>query len=112
MTGPVDPLRALERRQTRRRAEDRRASPAADGGANLPVVIETAGPRPQDRPDPSAADAAAAFAAHLYGQTGQKRGLRAGQPAIDQARAAYLGAEFSGPDDRRPPKGLLKKAEI
>jgi len=48
----------------------------------------------------------------MYGQTGQKRGLRGGLPVIDKARAAYLETEFSGPDDRRPPKGLLKKTEI
>jgi hypothetical protein len=112
MTGPIDPSRPFaDRRQSRRRAEDvARAAEVVDGGTNLPVVLE-------DQPDPAAppppkAEGYAAFAAHLYGQTGQKRGLRGGQPVIDAARSAYLEAEYSGPADRRPPKGLLKKTEI
>lgn len=110
MTGSVDPARPFERRQTRRRAEDASRQAAADGGTNLPVVIE--GERAGDRTDPAPGDGFSTFTAHVYGQTGQKRGLRGGQPVIDQARAAYLETEYSGPDDRRPPKGLLKKTEI
>lgn len=111
MTGPIDPARAFgDRRQTRRRAEDSaRPAGAADGGTNLPVVIE----QPEAAtPPPPRQDGYAAFAAHLYGQTGQKRGLRGGQPVLDAARTAYLETEYSGPDDRRPAKGLLKKTEI
>ena len=110
MTGSVDPVRPLERRQIRRRAEDASRTAAADGGTNLPVVIEQA--HAEDLSDPPAAAADSVFAAQMYDQSGQKRGLRGGQPVIDQARAAYLETEFSGPDDRRPPKGLLKKTEI
>lgn len=109
MTGPVDPIRAFERRQTRRRADDA-TRPAGEGGTNLPAIIEAA--HAEDLSDPAPAEAFSTFAAQMYGQTGQKRGLRGGQPVIDKARAAYLETEFSGPDDRRPPKGLLKKTEI
>lgn len=111
MTGPIDPLRPFgDRRQSRRRAEDA-ARPAglADGGTNLPAVIEA--PEPATPPPPRP-DGYAAFAAHVYGQSGQKRGLKGGRPVLDAARAAYLEAEFSGPADRRPAKGLLKKTEI
>lgn len=112
MTGPIDPLRPFgERRQSRRRAEDAaRSAPAADGGTNLPVVIE-----PQDLPhhaDAPRPEAHTAFAAHIYGQREQRRGLRGGKPVLDAARSAYLETEYSGPDDRRPEKGLLKKTEI
>ncbi|MDP1630916.1 MAG: hypothetical protein Q8L66_05795 [Caulobacter sp.] len=117
MTGPVDPVRPFERRQARRRAEDGARGPAPDGGTNLPAVIESPPPgdRHADHPDladPSPTRGFTAFAAHVYGQSGQKRGLRGGQPVIDRARAAYLETEYSGPEDRRPAKGLLKKTEI
>lgn len=112
MTGPIDPLRPYgERRQSRRRAEDaERSAPSADGGTNLPVVIEA-----QEAPhhaDPVKPEAHTAFAAHIYGQAEQRRGLRGGKPVLDAARSAYLETEYSGDDDRRPPKGLLKKTEI
>lgn len=53
-----------------------------------------------------------AFAAQLLGQPGQKRGLRAGPPAIDAARTAYKKTEYSGPADRRPPAGGAARKEI
>jgi hypothetical protein len=111
MTGPIDPARPFgDRRQSRRRAEDvLRPAGTVDGGTNLPVVID----QPEAAtPPPPKQDGYAAFAAHLYGQDGQRRGLRGGQPVLDAARAAYLETEFSGPADRRPPKGVLKKTEI
>lgn len=113
MTDPIDPIRAAaDRRQQRRRAEDayRPAAPA-DGGTNLPVVVEPQ-PRTRARAEAPAPESFTTFTAHIYGQTGQKRGIRAGQTAIDQARSTYLETEYSGPDDRRPPKGLLKKTKI
>ena len=113
MTGPIDPTRPYgERRQSARRAEDMPRK-AADGGANLPAVIEASEPGPDAAiPPPPRPEGYAAFAAHLYGQSGQKRGLRGGQPVLDAARSAYLETEYSGPADRRPPKGVLKKTEI
>ena len=110
MTDAVDPVRPFERRQIRRRAEDTSRAAPADGGTNLPVVIETA--HAEEIADPPPAQGYSVFTAQVYGQTGQKRGLRGGQPVIDQARAAYLETEYSGSDDRRPPKGLLRKTEI
>ena len=111
MTGPIDPTRPYgERRHTARRAEDvSRKAPA--GGANLPAVIEAPEPDAATPPPPKP-EGFAAFAAHLFGQSGQKRGLRGGQPVLDAARSAYLETEYSGPSDRRPPKGVLKKTEI
>ena len=54
----------------------------------------------------------AAFEAQILGQPGVKRGLRGGQPVLDHARAAYLGAEYSGPADRRPPSGVVARKKI
>ncbi len=117
MTERVDPVppvgprdrRDAERRQAERR-EDRRAA-AASAKQTLPVrvqeTIEPANPAEDHAP----LDPAAAFAAQLIGQSGQKRGLKGGPPVLDQARSTYLGAEYSGGKDRRPPAGVVKKTE-
>ena len=62
--------------------------------------------------DTAPLDPAAAFAAQLMGQTGQRRGLKGGPPVMDAARTSYLGTEYSGEKDRRPPAGLVKKTDI
>ncbi len=54
----------------------------------------------------------ATFTAQMMGQTGVRRGLKGGAPVLKQARSAYLETEYSGPNDRRPPTGLLRKTEI
>ena len=117
MTDPTDPQNgeAYARRSSRpRRAGDSVQGDFGDAdrpSSTLPVV---AGP-PQAHRRPSAdtaAKAAAAFAAHVMGQAGQKRGLRGGPQVLDHARSTYLGTEWSGHADRRPPKGVITKTEI
>ena len=73
-------------------------------------VVEDETPSPP--PEPPRRGSLAAFAAHLMGQRGQKRGLRGGQEVLDAARSTYLGTEYSGESDRRPKAGLLKKTNI
>ena len=116
MTDPIDPLgrEPYARRSNRpRRAGDPVQGDAetdARPRANLPVI---AGPvESRQRPTDAAAKAAAAFAAHVMGQSGQKRGLRGGPQVLDHARSTYLGTEWSGHADRRPPKGVITKTEI
>ncbi|MCC7268399.1 MAG: hypothetical protein IT546_13830 [Caulobacteraceae bacterium] len=113
MSDPIDPLRAV--RGPQRRSGRERRAPTGDDGlpANLPAVAESE-PEPAAAPrEPKAAsDGALAFAAQLLGQPGQKRGLRAGAPALDAARSAYKKTEYSGPADRRPPAGRAAKTEI
>jgi hypothetical protein len=113
MTGPIDPIK---RAQAGRRAlpaprdDDR---PEADGDEDVIYVRdEQPLPPPQSRGSSRAQDAFATFAAHLMGQSGQKRGLRGGQEVLDTARSTYLGTEYSGRADRRPKAGLIKKTEI
>ncbi len=53
-----------------------------------------------------------AYVAQLYGQSGQRRGLHGGVPVLEAARAAYLEAEYSGENDRRPPQGVILKKAI
>lgn len=108
MNGPIDPLR--------RPGPARRALPAPRDGQRhedeqeAVFVVEEDAPPP--RQDPPRREGFAAFAAHVMGQSGQKRGLRGGQEVLDTARSTYLGTEYSGPADRRPPTGLLKKTKI
>ncbi|PIB90475.1 hypothetical protein [Caulobacter sp. FWC2] len=109
MSGPIDPLR--------RPGPARRALPAPRDGERpeteeeVVFVVEEDAPPPRQEPPPRRGGFAA-FAAHVMGQPGQKRGLRGGQEVLDTARSTYLGTEYSGPADRRPPTGLLKKTKI
>ncbi|CAN5323853.1 hypothetical protein BH10PSE2_BH10PSE2_06710 [soil metagenome] len=54
----------------------------------------------------------AAFAAQIIGQGGQRNGIRGGPPVMDGARSAYLGTEYSGDKERRPPIGKTKSTDI
>jgi hypothetical protein len=108
-----DSLSQVARIQPQRRAGRRTTDPAiaraeaeeeAEARTNLPVPV--AAPLRQDKPS------GAAFEAHLMGQDGQRRGLRGGPPVLNSARSAYLGAEYAGPADRRPPRGAIKKTEV
>ncbi len=81
-----------------RRKNDRRAGPKAA----LPV------PAPKTKAE-KAADAAVE-AQILSG--GQKRGLKGGPETLERARTTYLGTEYSGAKDRRPPKGRITKTEV
>jgi hypothetical protein len=74
---------------------------------NLPALIVG-----ETRRDESPKARATAFDAQVSGQTGQRRGLRGGQPVLNAARAAYLDAEWRGHDDRRLPVGALRAVEI
>ena len=113
MNGPIDPIRRAQ--------AARRALPAPRDAAEDPARPETDGEEDvtfvrDEQPAPPPRDqrrgAFATFAAHLMGQSGQKRGLRGGQEVLDAARSTYLGTEYSGPADRRPKAGLIKKTEI
>lgn len=78
-----------------------------EGTARLPVRVagSTAAAAPVVGPP-------AAFLAQALGQGGARRGLRGGPPVLASARAAYLGAEWSGPQDRRPAPGLLRRDRV
>jgi hypothetical protein len=109
MNGPIDPIR--------RSGPARRALPAPREGdrheteEEVVFIVEDDAPPPRQEPPPRR-EGFAAFAAHVMGQPGQKRGLRGGQEVLDAARSTYLGTEYSGPADRRPQTGLLKKTKI
>ncbi|PZR31268.1 hypothetical protein [Caulobacter segnis] len=108
MTGPIDPIRRL--------GFSRRAHSASRDAGRHPDEDDVGPSAPDEdgRPasPPPRGEGFAAFAAHLMGQVGQKKGLRGGQEVLNAARSTYLGTEYSGPADRRPKAGLLKKTNI
>lgn len=89
-------------------ANDQVEEPEAPRAAGLPAVVPAAARVLGD----TSRDPAAAFAAQLIGQDGQKRGLRAGPAMIGQAQGAYNRIEWSGSKDRRARKGRTARTEV
>ncbi len=108
MNGPIDPIRRLS--LTRRALPAPRDADRHEETEEVVLTVEDEDEQPA--PAPPRREGFAAFAAHLMGQVGQKRGLRGGQEVLNAARSTYLGTEYSGPADRRPKAGLLKKTNI
>ena len=130
---PVGAVRARDRRAAERRTAERREEKAAqdsavqDRAASASRALVPAGevvdhPEAGDR-DPATSAArtrkarlqttgAAAYAAQVLGQGGQRNGIRGGPPVMDAARATYLGAQYSGDEERRPPSGTTKRTEV
>jgi hypothetical protein len=108
MTSPIDPIRKAQpsRRARKAAAEPTDETSKADS-ANLPVPVGKA--RTVQAPPPAGGGA---IEAQILGQTGARRGLRAGPTAIDTAKHAYNRAEWSGKKDRRAPKGRAAKTDV
>ena len=108
MADSIDPAppAPVDRRGQDRRGGDRRGAREAFK-SQLPVVVS---PQPPPSPDERKSDSA--FVAQLYGQRGQKNGLKGGQPVLDEARSAYREAEWWGAADRRTPAGRITKKDI
>lgn len=110
---PVEPVqRRGDRRAAERRAEERRAGSTSRALVPVDFPVEPAEPPARPAPTPPAGPGAAVFAAQIMGQTGQRRGLKAGPPALDAARTAYLGTEHSGAAERRPQPGKAKDTDV
>ncbi|KRA61725.1 hypothetical protein ASD79_06340 [Caulobacter sp. Root655] len=107
MNGPIDPIRRAQ--ATRRALPAPRETDRPEADDEEVTFVRDEEPAP---PPPPRRGAFATFAAHIMGQSGQKRGLRGGQEVLDAARSTYLGTEYSGQADRRPKAGLIKKTEI
>jgi hypothetical protein len=104
--GPVDRISRPRRVARRAGVSGRRAGDQP--AETLPVRVEP----PAAEPAPATPAGPAAYAAQVMGQGGQKRGLRGGPETIDKAKASYLETEWSGPADRRIPRGRIAKTEI
>jgi hypothetical protein len=109
MTSPIDPIRRAQPPRRARKASDL-ANEAfeSDSSANLPVPVGKA--RTAEPPHP--AQGGAAIEAQILGQTGARRGLRAGPTVIDAAKHAYNKTEWSGKNDRRAPQGRAAKTDV
>lgn len=114
MTDAIRPPGPVERRTgDRREGERREGLPPGPAKALVP-----AGELTDETPPETAAEATApppspaAFAAQVLGQDGGRKGLRGGPPVLDAARSTYLGAEYSGPRDRRPKPGKATRTEV
>jgi hypothetical protein len=101
-----------------RRAADRRSGQRREGSSSR-ALVPTQAPidpaEPADRPGTVRgvkAAPAAAFVAQMIGQGGQRNGIRGGPPVLDAARSTYLGTEYSGENERRPPAGKTGDTEV
>ena len=116
VTPAVTRTSSEDRRGQERRSADRRAKKESASRELVPVGKAVhhnpAGPAAQQKPLTEAQAAAAAFAAQMLGQGGQRNGIKGGPPVMDAARSAYLGAEYAGEKDRRPPVGTTKRTDI
>jgi hypothetical protein len=109
MTSSIDPTRRSGPvRRTRKSAPERSEAASEADASNMPVPVG----RAETVPPATPVDGGAAIHAHLLGQTGARRGLRAGATIVDTANSAYNKAEWSGSKDRRAPKGRVAKTDI
>jgi hypothetical protein len=109
MTSPIDPIRRPQPPRRPRRASADGVEEVFDAeSANLPVPVGTA----QTHEPPRPVHGGASIEAQILGQTGARRGLRAGPTAIDTAKHAYNKTEWSGEKDRRSPKGRAAKTDV
>ncbi|MDQ8027529.1 MAG: hypothetical protein REJ23_02295 [Brevundimonas sp.] len=108
----IGPVEGRDRRAADRRTAERRAASASRALVPVGPPAEDAEPPARAAPTPPSDGSAAIFAAQVMGQTGQRRGLKGGQPVLDAARSAYLGTEHSGRNERRPKPGLTEDTDI
>ena len=108
----VGPVEGRDRRAADRRSAERRAAKASRALVPIEAPAETVESPARPSPAPAPDAGAAAFAAQMMGQSGQRRGLKGGAPVLDAARSAYLGAEYSGASERRPRPGKAEDTDI
>jgi hypothetical protein len=109
----IGPVERRERRAADRREAERRAASASRALVPVGQPVEDDAPAPaRAAAVPPSDGSAAIFAAQMMGQTGQKRGLKGGQPVLDAARSAYLETNYSGTHERRPKPGRAEDTDI
>ncbi|CAN5207083.1 hypothetical protein BH09PSE1_BH09PSE1_07180 [soil metagenome] len=118
---PIPPIASKDRRASERRTGQRRSAAEASASRALVPTEAPIDPPPFDPAEPAgrptmvrdiSAAPAAAFAAQLIGQGGQRNGIRGGPPVLDAARSTYLASEYSGDKERRPGKGKTGKTDV
>jgi hypothetical protein len=110
MTLPIDPVRKSPnlRSTDRPKVEGAESRLETDDDSLLPVPM----PHPPAPSSGAPVSGGAVFSAQILGQDGQKRGLRGGPEVLGNARTTYVRTEYSGPADRRAPKGGAAKTEV
>jgi len=110
MTSSIDPIRGPRGVRRLRKTDGDQTEETNDTtqSANLPVPVGTASAIPPSDP----VIGGAGIEAQLMGQTGARRGLRAGATVIDTAKTSYNKTEWSGAKDRRTPKGRVAKTDV
>jgi len=104
--GPIDPIQPV---RLIRRQPPRPEAASHDEATVVNVTVNVAAP--PAAPPTTSYQPPTNLDAHLIAQGARVRGLRGGQPTLDAARSAYLGAEWSGPNDRRAHAGQITKTE-
>ena len=108
MTSPIDPIRRAQAQRRTRKTDADAAEQTFGESVNLPVPVGKA----YAAEPPHPAHSGAAIEAQILGQTGARRGLRAGPAVIDTAQHAYNKTEWSGKHDRRAPAGRAAKTDV
>ena len=111
MSRAIEPIRAIGPIPRRRRRDDAVRAEAGQDDEFVDVRIRVAAKKPAESPR-GRGEASPTIEAHLIAQSAQMRGLKGGAERLETARHTYLGTEFSGPNDRRPRKGLITKREV
>jgi hypothetical protein len=108
MTSPIDPIRRAQAQRRTRKTDADAVEQSFGESVNLPVPVG----KPYAAEPPHPAHGGAAIEAQILGQTGARRGLRAGPAVIDTAQHAYNKTEWSGKHDRRAPAGRTAKTDV
>ena len=107
--GPIDPIRPVRlitRQPPRPEAGETRAAEPPVVNVTVNVAADAPEPAPAPNLPPISPEA------HLIAQNARQRGLRGGQKVLETARNTYLGAQWSGPDDRRIAIGKITKTDV
>lgn len=103
--------RALGARRTARSGDSPAAETETPVEARLPVPVKTVAQTSGVQED-RRRGGNAEFAAHMLGQDGRTRGLRAGPLHVESAHGVYKHIEWSGSYDRRARKGRRARTEV
>src|SRR5579862_2016155 len=107
--GPIDPIRPVRlitRQPPRPDADAARTDEPPVVNVTVNVGAGDAEPAPTPSLPPISPEA------HVIAQNARQRGLRAGQKVLETARNTYLGAQWSGPNDRRIATGKITKTDV
>ena len=107
--GPIDPIRPVRLISRQPPRPDADAAQAAEPPV-VNVTVNVAANSAEAAPTPGLPPISPE--AHVIAQNARQRGLRGGQKVLETARSTYLGAQWSGPNDRRIATGKITKTDV